>query len=115
MTMENITPDQALAMVPEHLRQSGKVNLPSEAEAEEFTKKVDDITRLINGLHEGTLPPEYIDRVMEEKQEKETKQKKKEEEKKKKQEEDKKLTPEREAELRERAAELEASYKRKIK
>ena len=110
-----MSPDEALASVPASLRSSGKHTLPSEKEAEEFIDKVDDIARLINGLHEGTLPPEYIDSVLEEKEEKRKADQRKAEERKKKEVEAKTLTPEREAELRERAAELEASYRRKIK
>ncbi|KAK9823542.1 hypothetical protein WJX72_003579 [[Myrmecia] bisecta] len=36
--------------------------LPTPDEVEEFTDRVDEITRLIDGLQKGTLPPEYIDK-----------------------------------------------------
>lgn len=113
MTNEEMTPDAALAALPERLRNPRGPVLPSEEEAKEFHNKVDEVTRLIECLKEGTIPPEYVDRKIQEEEQKKEEEKRKEQERKKKEEEDKKLTPEREAALRERAAELEASYKRK--
>ena len=49
---------------------SGKMTAPNpldETEVGEFVDKVDEISRLIDGLSKGTISPEYIDRKMEQK------------------------------------------------
>jgi hypothetical protein len=38
------------------------VHTPASSEVEDFTDRVDEVTRLIAGLKDGSLPPEYIDR-----------------------------------------------------
>ena len=114
MTMEEMDPSALLAKLPEQIRPKG-APLPSEDEVNEFHDKVDEVTRMIESLREGNLPPEYVDRKIEERQEKEEKKKQQEEEAKRQAEEEKQLTPEREAELRERAEELKQSYERKQK
>lgn len=35
--------------------------MPSKAEADEFLSKVDEVSRLLEGLKAGSIPPEYID------------------------------------------------------
>ncbi|XRB13669.1 hypothetical protein RI054_06g35070 [Pseudoscourfieldia marina] len=82
-------------------------------EAEEFMDKVDEVSRLIAGLQDGTLSPEYIDRKMgtQEKEEQIKKQKKHEEEEKKKEP----LSDERMEECRRKAADLKREYERRVK
>ncbi len=38
------------------------------SDVEDFTERVDEVTRLIAGLKDGTLPPEYVDRKEQERQ-----------------------------------------------
>lgn len=35
--------------------------MPSKEDAEQFSKKVDEVCMLVDGLSKGTLTPEYID------------------------------------------------------
>jgi hypothetical protein len=53
------------------------MGLPSAEEVDDFTEKVDEVTRLIKGLQSGALPPEYIDKQIGEKDEAAKKQKEK--------------------------------------
>jgi hypothetical protein len=39
--------------------------MASADEVDEFIDRVDEVTRLIDGLNSGTLPPDYIDRKIE--------------------------------------------------
>lgn len=40
-------------------------SMPSREDAEEFSSKVNEISRLVDGLAKGTLTPEYVDAKME--------------------------------------------------
>eukprot|EP00951_Prasinocladus_malaysianus_P017978 scaffold142433_cov43-Prasinocladus_malaysianus.AAC.1 len=108
--MVSMSPEQALAALPNSLRGSS-VAMPSESEANDFMEKVDEVTRLIEGLREGTLPPSYVDSKMQAKEDAERKER--ETAKKVKEEAEQKISPEREEQLKQRAEELKASYYRK--
>lgn len=45
-----------------------QTSMPNKEEAEEFSKKVDEIAMLVDGLSKGTLTPEYIDSKLEREQ-----------------------------------------------
>jgi hypothetical protein len=45
-------------------------SMPSKEEAEEFSKRADEIAMLVDGLAKGTLSPEYIDSKLEREREK---------------------------------------------
>lgn len=63
---------------------------------DEFHSKVDEAARLIAGLKEGTISPEYVDKKLNDRSEKEIEKIKQEE----KEAKDKQITPERSEELK---------------
>eukprot|EP00191_Tetraselmis_sp_GSL018_P015799 CAMPEP_0177589110 /NCGR_PEP_ID=MMETSP0419_2-20121207/6609_1 /TAXON_ID=582737 /ORGANISM="Tetraselmis sp., Strain GSL018" /LENGTH=437 /DNA_ID=CAMNT_0019079403 /DNA_START=128 /DNA_END=1438 /DNA_ORIENTATION=+ len=118
MGQESSPETEALARVSESLQSSRRQSLPSEKELKEFNDKVEEVTRYIEGLKEGTLPPEYVDRKIEEKRKaegtKETSNQYASKECPGKEDKwDDQLPTEREEELKQRAADLKASYERK--
>ena len=86
---------------------------PQMEEADEFAERVDEVARLIEGMNDGTLSPEYIDRkIGRDEDEERRKKKKKEEEEAKKAEP---ISEERMAECRRKAEELKREYDRRVK
>lgn len=65
-------------------------------DADRFHEKVDEAARLIEGLKKGTISPEYVDKVIHTREEKENVQK----QKKQTEKESIELTPEKEQELK---------------
>lgn len=65
---------------------------------EEFHDKVDEAARLIAGLKEGTISPQYVDKKLKDRSEKEREK----DRQKEIEEEDKKISPERTEELKEK-------------
>lgn len=65
-------------------------------DADGFHEKVDEAARLIEGLKKGSISPEYVDKVVCDRNDKENAQKLKKE----KEEKAKELTPEKELELK---------------
>lgn len=86
-------------------------------EAEDFVERVDEVTRLIEGLKDGSLPPEYIDKreseIVEREQKKEESRRKEEQEL----EENRfdKLPKERQQELLKKVEDLQRNKERKDK
>lgn len=101
-----------------------------ETEVGDFVNKVDEISRLIDGLSKGTISPDYVDRKVEQskllidketsKEEKRAPSKLPEDEatraaREKKEKEDKEKEDDRRARLEAKAADLKANYERKLK
>ena len=103
-----------------------------EGEVGEFVDKVDELSRLIDGLAKGTISPEYIDRKMEQKSKAQDREVDETSSKgsrapqsagsaedaatkAEKAEKDAEKEEERKARLQEKAAELKANYERKLK
>ena len=88
-----------------------------EEEVDTFVDRVDEVTRLIEGLKDGTLPPEYVDKreaeIIEREQKKDEKRKKEEQER----EENRfdKLPKERQEELLKKVEEIQRNKERKDK
>ena len=97
-------------MVEEQMRELSNQTDVNADEFDAFQKRVDDATRLLAGLKEGTISPEYIDQVVE-KEAKVTQAKAKAKEIK--QEQDDEHKEERLAKARERVLEIQESLRRK--